>query len=267
MQEPISLYLDLPSGEKPDLEIVALASIALVSAVKEAAYILDPGMEVTLDFASGTEGSLSLNTIIKNIKKSAADPATLKAIGLIVLTWFANDIRTYGVAKFLDHYLPNEQRQTISDADLARITDALQKAMDGKIARAPVQQVYRELERDTTIKGVGASLIPGQRPPNIVPRDQFMERSGVAQTIEKPQSKKRTKTTRERLTLISPVLLPKDRRWKFYLPQIGEFGAKIKDDKFLASLLSGKRRIPMRAGIQIEAELAHIMQHRLADVV
>jgi hypothetical protein len=256
--EPVSLYLDLKAGEKPDLEIVARASIAFVAAVKEAAYILDPSIEVALDLASSTEGSLSLNTIIRNLGKASKPTGiSLKAIAFVVLGWFANDIRQYGVGKFLDAYLFNDTHAELSEADVERIAKAVKLAMEGKVAKGHVQRVYQELERDTAIKGVGATLAPERRPPNIVPRAEFTERAGIAEVVETSSPKSRTKKTPERLTLISPVLLPREnRRWKFYSPAANlEFGAAMKDERFLASLLAGRRRIPMRAGIQMDVIL------------
>ena len=98
----ISLYLDLVPGQKADLEVVARAALAFSAAVKEAAFILHPGMEITLELQSGTEGSLSLNTIIRWVKATAVpDRATLRALGYLVLVWFAADVRTYGVGEVL----------------------------------------------------------------------------------------------------------------------------------------------------------------------
>ena len=243
----VSLYLDLEPGKKPDLEVVARAALAYVEAIKEAGFMLNPGMDVSVEFVSGTEGSLSLNTILKSVRP---DPVALRAVALIILGWFASDLRTYGVIKFLDAYLPTEQRATLSDDDIKRTTRALQQSLDGKIAKEPVNQVYRELERDTAIKGVGATRIAGQRPPNIVPRERFPELTHSAILLEAtPRARK--KPSRERVTLISPVLLPRDRLWKFYTPLLGEFGVSISDEKFLAGVLSGRRKIQMRAGIQM----------------
>jgi hypothetical protein len=189
----------------------------------------------------------------------------LYSIALVVMGWFANDIRAYGVSKFLDHYLTPEQRASLSDEDIQRIIKAAQASIEGKVAKAPVQQIYRELERDTAIKGVGASTVPGVRPPNIVPRDEFQTRAGLVSEADNRKPSKRAKITKERVTLISPVLLPRDRSWKFYAPQYGEFGAKIKDEKFLDSILSGKRKISMRVGIQLDVELETI-EERIGHV-
>jgi hypothetical protein len=243
----VSLYLDLWPGKKPDLEVVARAALAYVEAIRETGYILNPGMDVSVEFVSGTEGSLSLNTILKSIKP---DPVALKAIALIVLGWFASDLRTYGVIKFLDTYLPTEQRRALTDEDIKRITQALKDSLEGKVAKVPVNKVYRELERDPAIKGVGATRIAGQRPGNIVPRERFPELSQTA-LIPDSAPKKRRKPSKERLTLIGPWLAPREHQWRFYTPQIGEFSASIADQKFINGILTGRRKIQMRAGIQL----------------
>jgi hypothetical protein len=56
--ESITLYLGLKKGEKADFKIVGLAAAAFAEAVKEIAFILEPGLQVKLEFESGLEGSL-----------------------------------------------------------------------------------------------------------------------------------------------------------------------------------------------------------------
>lgn len=56
----------------------------------------------------------------------------------------------------------------------------------------------------------------------------------------------------ERLTLVSPVLLHAQRMWRFTSP-FGEFSYLMEDEKFLDDLLTGKRRLTMKEGIQITA--------------
>ena len=57
-----------------------------------------------------------------------------------------------------------------------------------------------------------------------------------------------------RVTLISPVLKPQSRSWKF-LGQTGEFGAQMQDARFLEDLLSGKKPLPMVGGIEMDVML------------
>jgi hypothetical protein len=246
--ERISLYIGLEPGAKADFEVVGRAAAAFADVVKEIAFILEPGLEVKLEFDSGTEGSLSLNAILKSPSDKRA---ALIAIAMVVGGWFVQDLRTYGVGKFMDAYLMPEQRKALSDEDIDRIAKRLQNVMDGKIAKEPVQQVYRELERDKAIKSVGTVSKPGTKPINPVPREQFQTVAGILPSVQ-TTPKKRKKTSRERLTLISPVLVEGPRHWRFR-SNVGEFGYTIEDEKFLKSLLSGKRKIPMKEGIQITA--------------
>ena len=67
-------------------------------------------------------------------------------------------------------------------------------------------------------------------------------------------TKTRTARSTERLTLVSPVLLHVHRVWRFISP-IGEFSYLMEDENFLADLLTGKRRLTMKEGIQITANV------------
>lgn len=86
---PISLYLDLEPGQVADLEVVARASLAFAAAVKDLAYVIDPSLELRIELASGTEGSLSLNSLLKSIRGKEGEAITLAAIALVILNWFA----------------------------------------------------------------------------------------------------------------------------------------------------------------------------------
>jgi hypothetical protein len=67
VEETITLYLGLKAGQRADFEVVGLSAAAFAEAVKEIAFILEPGLEVRLEFDSGTEGSLKLKAIIKSL--------------------------------------------------------------------------------------------------------------------------------------------------------------------------------------------------------
>ena len=145
--ESITLYLDLKPGEKADFEIVGLAAAAFAEAVKEIAFILEPDTQVRLEFESGLEGSLKLKAVLKTLQSRDGRQGLLigiiSAVGLVLI----NDIRTYGVGKLLDRYLMPEQRQQLSDEDIERIARAVKGVNEGKIAKAPVQEMYRQLAR------------------------------------------------------------------------------------------------------------------------
>ena len=248
LEQTISLYLDLKPGEKADFEVVGRTTAAFATVVKEIAFIINPAIEVKLEFDSGTPGSLSL----KGLLKGEGSPATYASILVLVGGWFVADLRAYGVSKLLDRLLTAEQRQALSDEDIDRLARRLKEVETGKLAKEQAQEVYRQIERDEAITHVGTVTKSGAKPENPVPREQFAERAGMAPAVETTPSK-RKKVTRERLTLISPVLLPGGRLWKFRSGNGEEIGYAIKDEKFLKSLLTGRRRIPMKAGIQITA--------------
>jgi hypothetical protein len=127
--------------------------------------------------------------------------------------------------------------------------------MDGRIAKEPIRQVYKEIDRDTAIEAVGTITKPDTKPPAPVPREEFPVRAGVVQAIE-TEPKKRQKTTIERLTLTRPVLVEADRVWRFTSP-LGEQSYVI-DPKVQKDLLSGKRNIQLKSGIQMTVKIVTV---------
>jgi hypothetical protein len=253
MQQTISLYLELKPGEKPDFEVVGLSAAAFAEAVKEIAYIIDPGLDVRLEFESGTKGSLSLNAILKTLGSEDGRRGTLYGIILGVAAMFVNDARQWTTNRFLDSFFPPDVRLPLTDDEIDRIARAIRDVSDGKIARVQRQKVFRQLDREPAINSVGTITQPDMQPPDPVPRTEFQARAGVIQPQEVSPRTRIGRST-EKLTLVSPVLLPADRVWRFQSP-FGEFSYHLSDEKFLGDLLSGRRRLPMKAGIQITVDI------------
>jgi hypothetical protein len=180
VEETVTLYLGLKKGEKADFEVVGLAAAAFAEAVKEIAFILEPGLDVRLEFDSGTEGSLRLKAVLKSLKtKDSRRAALISIVGTIGLT-LITDARGYGFGKLLDHFLAAEQRNELSEEDVGRIAKAVVDINKGKIAKAPVRQLYKQLERDKNIESVGAVTKPDDKPSQPVPRSSFAEKAGIA---------------------------------------------------------------------------------------
>lgn len=57
--QPINLYLDIEPGQVADIEVVARAALAFSKTIKEVVFVLDPSLEIRVEIASGTPGSLS----------------------------------------------------------------------------------------------------------------------------------------------------------------------------------------------------------------
>jgi len=259
---PVSLYLDLKPGEKADLEVVARASIAFAQAIKGSPLFLDPSIEIRIELASGTEGSLSLNSILKSIKTADGKDITLAAVGSIVLFWFGNHVLDWTFDKVMDIATgkpePAQVELHLAPEDMKSLQGMVDKAITGHIAQEHVQQVYRELEADPSITGVGATRVPEKRPETIIPRSEFPARSGTALVvIPEIVTTHREPVTRQTLVLIRPVLLTGNRRWRFS-GRHGEFGAPVLDDEFLQNLVAGKVPVQMGAGIEMDVDLQAI---------
>jgi hypothetical protein len=252
---PVSLYLDLERGSVADMEVVAQAALAFARAIKEVAFIIDPSLEIHVGLESGTEGSLSLNSWIKNLKNSKGEKVTLRAIALVVLSWFALQTAEWTYQQVEEHLFGDKSHaEHFSPEQKKELTDIFLKATAEKAAAPQVQRVYRALEQDGAIKGVGASQTKGVKPAVIVPRDQFAVRGGHSLSEEHGITR-RVRTERTSITLISPVLLEgTKRRWKFH-SSAGEFGASVMDGDFLDSIVAGRLGMPMAGGIELDVDL------------
>jgi hypothetical protein len=253
---PISLYLDLEKGHIADIEVVARTALAWSAAIKEIAYIVDPSIEVRVELASGTEGSLSLNSWIKKIRGTAGIRSDLRTIAISVAAWFALQTASYTYQAILDYLrgddAPLETRQ-MTEKELAQLATQIVDRLNANIARQQRQVIYRELERETAVKGVGVSLRLGVRPTYIVPRREFPLTTGSI--VEEPATAKRKSITRMNVVVISPTLKGTPRSWRFQYSNLPEFGATMKDQAFLKAIEDGRIAIPLRAGTEMEVEI------------
>jgi len=246
----LNLYLDLEPGELADLEVVAKASLAFAHAAREIAYIVDPSATIKLELESGTEGSLSLNSVVRFIKSQVADPLTRRVIIVSLVMWFVKE----GSAALLGHGISEliTDDPAITEKDAQRIAEKVHQLLEKQVGKRPVQEVYRELHKDKSIKGVGVSTGKGDRPRSIVPREQFPERMQEPQ--EESNDLPRSRTEQMLLTLIGPVLQRNENKWRF-LSKDGNVYLGIKDAEFLDDVLSGKLKITMRSGIVLRANV------------
>jgi hypothetical protein len=253
---PVSLYLDLEEGRIADLEVVARSALAWSSAIKEIMYILDPSVEIRIELASGTEGSLSLNAWVKKLRGSPESRRSLWAAVAGLAAWLTCEIGSYTVGAIIDYLrsdnAPPEVRQ-MTAAEIEQLASVLANKMAGNIAREQRQELYRELSRDPAIKGVGVSPKPSVRPSLIVPREEFKRMSGSA--VEERVIERRSKSERLKVTLISPILKGAPRSWRFQYGTFPEFGAVMKDQRFLDAIEQGRIAFSLRAGIEMEVEM------------
>lgn len=246
----LNLYLELEPGEFADLEVVARASLAFASAAREIAYIVDPSAPIKLELESGTEGSLSLNSVIRFIRDQVSDPITRRVIIATLLAWFIKESGSALLGLGISELITDDP--AITEEDAQRIADKVQQLLERQVGKKPVQDVYRELHKDKSIKGVGVSTKKGDRPRSIVPREQFPER--MQEPLEQSSEEPRKRTEEMLLTLIGPILQRNENKWRF-LSKDGNVYIGIKDDRFLTDVLSGRSKITMRSGIMLRAEV------------
>lgn len=245
---PITLYLDIPEGQHGDLEVVAEASIAWSRTIKEVARVLYPDVSIRVEVLDADEGSFGLNAKVRIDPKHKA-----ALIGILAgaATHFGLETVDYFYTKFLDSIFEEDEAVAVVDpVERDRVASAVARGA----GRKPAEQVFRALQTDPTIAGVGVSPAPERTPASIIPRDVFLVRGGYRAT-EFDGVLERTRPERIEAVLIKPVLVPKTKRlWRFQTPS-GEFGFAMKDHAFVARLLDGTEPIPMVAGVILDVDV------------
>lgn len=260
---PLRLYYDLEEGHTADAEVIARATLAFVAGVKELSYILDPSASVSLGIKGYADGSLweDLLLLVDKAKTEYEARPTRYSLALAAIAWILappfERARDIAWEPFIQKYMPEA-----SDGDVAEAKRLIDTAQSGNVAIREKQRFYREVGRDTGIKGVSVN-IERRRPTWEVPRSDFPAYSGHQPTIESELD--RTTTGTMRVIILSPVLEVNDRRrWKFATPQ-GEFGAAVKDKGFLETIVAGRTAVKMRGGVEMDVELE--TRERLVDGV
>lgn len=249
MSTPLALYIDLEPGQLVDFDVACKAGLAFSAAIREVAYVMDPGIDVRVELLSGSEGSLSLNSIIRVLRDEAKARPILAAVSLTALGWFGN----WSFNEVMDH-IKGPDVVRLAPEQLDEVAERVARNLSSGVARNEVQRVYGELERDEAVRAVGATLNLGARPLSLVPRGDFAMRADHLMLVP-GAGPRRTRTDNMTVRLISPVLVTGRRRWKFQSPE-GEFGADIRDVDFADDLIEGRIVLPMVGGIELDVQLA-----------
>jgi hypothetical protein len=124
------------------------------------------------------------------------------------------------------------------------------------------RQIYRTLQRDTNITGVGTGVPTTLwKPKVLVPSNQFAEADGLFAPQEEVP-KERVLTPTLDVILVSPQLENAPRAWTFRQEGIpGSFRAIMKDKRFLAALERRavkeqfRANIPMKIRMEVKEQL------------
>jgi hypothetical protein len=259
---PLKLYYTLEDGRTANAEVVARASLAFISGVKELYFVLDPSLKVQFGLIGHEDGSLWENLVIKfdKAREEYYKKPTRYGFALAAIIWLLSPpfehLRDVAWQPFIEKYLPHASAE-----DLVEARKLIEIAANKKIATKQKEQFYREIYRDTGISGVSVN-VERDKGPWIVQRAEFPIYSGQSPIIESELD--RTTSGEMRVIILSPVLEVSNRRWKFATPQ-GEFGAVVRDKAFLEHIVTGQTSVRMRGGVELDVELE--TKERLVDGV
>jgi hypothetical protein len=246
-------------GAKADLEVIARAALAFASAVREVTYIIDPSIELRIELVSGTESSLSLNSLLKSRIVDKLTTISLSAVAFGCFTWFTQHTLDFAYEHLLAHLMSQTESASVPPEQIESIVRKTLETFQREGSKQ-TGRLFMELDADSAIAGVGVTQHPGTRPDRIIPKSEFRSRAIGSYGIDEAtlyQGGRRVRTNVEILTLVSPVLVEGTRKWKFVGTE-GEFGATIKDGLFVDDVLRGRSAIPMAAGVRLEVELQTI---------
>lgn len=259
-QVPLSLYLQLKQGERADLAAVSRAAIEFAQVIEAMAAEVYPDCIISVEAISATDASFGWNTVVKfyedvkaGILAGAAKNPKKAWLAAFVALRILNNAIDWSQDKVMDWLIspdaPPEAR-TLSDAERVELAQAIVGELRKGTAEDEADRMFRELRRDPKIEGAGVTSIAGKRPMLIVGKADFLKDRGEPDQVEN----ERIVSRRIHTTLVSPVLMLGDRRWKFR-SATGEFGAPIRDQEFLAKVLDGNIDIRLRAGLVMEVDL------------
>lgn len=261
---PLSLYIDLDERTKGDLEVISRAAIAWSKMIKEAAFIIDPALEIRVELVSGTEGSINLNSLIRAVRDLAGDRRRLTALALGIASYFAGQAGGWVTGKGYDGIWDWVRTQVgqqavakMSPEEKRQVEEIVTRIVSAKSVQQKAAQVYSELPKDKNIAGVGVAFGEGKKPAYVVPRSHFEERSAIHSVVEEVVSR-RTEVDTKTLSLIAPVLSEGDYKWRFWY-EGRPMWALMDDPDFKLKLAPGSNSAPrMTAGIQMVVDLETI---------
>ena len=147
----------------PDWEIIGRPVIAFASAIRETGYVLDPSMIVRVELMSGTEGSISLNALIRSVKsRDFITKKRLIALATTAALWFTHETGRWTFDEVLHFLTGTHFVEHLSQDDVNDIAKRVAGIVEKGPAQNRVGQVYRALDTDDAVRGVGATTKIGE---------------------------------------------------------------------------------------------------------
>lgn len=253
----ISLYFELGDGETADLSVIASAALAWDSLIKEIASIVDPSLNLRIELVSGEQGSLWLKSLLRATHKVATNhPFISGALGAIVSAFLLAPVTHIGeIAGHKAFDLAGIQWDDgISPEDVKKISDAVTANLRNKNALNYKSEIFRHIERDPAIVGLGAGTSLTNKPRTIVPRSEFHSRSEPPTKFTPAAKYRELPEDNCSVVLIKPVLVSKPSVWRFQRGS-SQFSATMEDKEFLEAIGSRHTGLELGQGIEMTVNL------------
>lgn len=256
MDNRLSLYFDLVEGEKADLEIVSAAAIAWVEGLRAVAQAYDPNSDVRVQLVDADESSLIYNTLVEWFDRHVG-----KNLEHVVDGWDGmprGRKLALGLAMFIvvtgyptyDFYFGED----LDEADVALCNRIIEQTKDEPSVQTARRKLYRTLEREPAIKGIGIKETSDGKPLAVVPSEQFAGEGGLWQVME-GDVQERVVTQVLDVILVKPALVHNPRSWTFKPDGLPEFEAVMRDGKMLHAIRESGFPERLREGIPMTIRL------------
>jgi hypothetical protein len=265
--DQIALYFQLKDKRNANAIIAAEALIAWVELLERAGQVIDPNGTLTVELVGTEPGSLKLPVVLKFVEDQAAIIAAgaseyphLKKMALASAAVIATATTTVAIEQIVT---PNVQQVELSEKDRAILKELKSEIAKSKDVKHAQQRLYRTLDKDPAISGVGVSDNTETEPAIIIPKNQFAERAGLwSQSID--QKQEQTVEHVWNVVLVKAAFSSIPRGWRFSRDGI-EFGAKMNDAYFLEALSAGRIPISLQEGVlmTIEVEYKEVLEGQL----
>jgi hypothetical protein len=246
-------------GQYPDTSVAARALLDWADLARATIAAINPNDRLALEIAGVVHGSARFPQVLKVLEGQAADIrhawAEYPALKSIVVG-AAHTLYTSVIAASVSIAMqPDEQVVRLSDQDRAILEDMRDRAAADPQVQAASKRLYRTLENDPTITGIGTAPSWESGAIYVVPKSEFAERGGL---WESQQDGPQTRFDREiwDVTLLRPALVSKPQAWQFTRGGL-KFSAQMADPNFLLAMRDGLIPLNLQEGVMMRVEVEY----------
>lgn len=256
---PISIYFGVDEGERASLEVIARATLEWTEAIRSLAFIIDPGLEVRVEFVESEDGSVWLSNLVRAVKEG--DEKALKALAIGILAFFAIGPALHLQADFGDELfkaLGHEDTVVLSDTEKQDIVNRVIEGIEKTNLLERRQAIIREVERDPAIRSVGVDTVPRREGPRVkISRSEFPSYGARTDQVVLPPERDTRQLLGIDVIVVRPTLRKgEDRpRWRFEKGG-SEWSATIEDDEFIWAVRNGQTGLAMAIGERMKINVA-----------